>query len=98
MTKIATLDEFLADEVWAQRTPHGWRLAVRVQPGARRSEVIGTHGDALRVRVAAPAVDGKANEALVEIIAAHFGIHRRMIAISRGHTSRSKVIEITVPG
>ena len=46
---------------WAARTPDGWLLSVHVQPGARRTEVAGMHGSALKIRVAAPPVEGKAN-------------------------------------
>ena len=80
---------------WARRLADGWSLTIRVQPGARRSEVVGPHGDALRIRVAAPAVDGKANAELVRFLAEHLGVPARAVEITRGHTSRTKVVHIT---
>ena len=84
-----------ADAPWARRLADGWSLTIRVQPGASRSEVVGPHGDALRVRVAGPAVDGKANAELVRFLAEHLGLPARSIEITRGHASRTKVVRIT---
>lgn len=65
-------------------------LWVHVQPGARRTELVGRHGDALKVRVAAPPVDGKANAAVAAALAAHFGVPARDVALVAGATSRRK--------
>lgn len=70
------------------------RFAVHVQPRASRSEVAGIHGDALKVRLSAPPVDGAANDALIEFLAELFAVGRRSVRILAGETSRSKVIEI----
>lgn len=70
------------------------RFNVRVQPRSSREGVDGVHGDALRVRVNAPPVDGAANEAVVEVIAAALGVPRRAVRIVSGESSRSKVIEV----
>ena len=70
------------------------RFAVRVQPRASRSELAGVLGDALRVRLAAPPVDGAANEALVALLADVLGVTRRAVRIVTGHGSRSKVVEV----
>lgn len=94
---MSRLDE-LAGAPWARRTATGWMLTIRVQPGARRSELAGPYGDALRVRIAAPAVDGQANDELIRFLAAEFGIHRRDVRIVRGETSRSKLIEVRTDG
>jgi uncharacterized protein (TIGR00251 family) len=72
----------------------GVRFAVRVQPRASRSEIVGVHGDAMKVRLSAPPVDGAANEALVELIADVLGVGRRAVRIVSGETSRSKVVEV----
>jgi uncharacterized protein (TIGR00251 family) len=72
----------------------GVRFAVRVQPRASRSEIVGVHGDAMKVRLSAPPVDGAANEALVELIANVLGVGRRAVRIVSGETSRSKVVEV----
>lgn len=70
-------------------------LALRIQPGAKREGVIGTYGDALRIAIAAPAVDGKANDALLRLLASLLDIPRSRIEIVSGHTSRSKLVRIT---
>ena len=72
----------------------GARIAVRVQPRARRSELAGVHGGALRVRLMAPPVDGAANDALTTFLAERFGVPRRAVTIVSGHTSRDKVVEV----
>lgn len=73
------------------------RLAVRVQPGARQAGLRGLHGEAVRVAVAAPAQDGRANEAVVTLVAELCGVPRRAVTIVAGHGSRSKVVEIAAP-
>ncbi len=70
------------------------RFAVRVQPRASRSEVAGVHGDALKIRLAAPPVDGAANEALVRLLAELLGVPRRAVRIESGLGSRSKIVEV----
>ncbi len=70
------------------------RFDVRVQPRASRPGVDGLHGEALRVRVGAPPVDGAANDAVVEVLAAALGVPRRAVRIVSGASSRSKVVEI----
>ena len=70
------------------------RFAVRVQPRASRSAIEGTHGDALRVRLSAPPVDGAANEALVELLAKALGVAKGKVRVVAGAASRSKVIEV----
>ena len=89
------LSEILdAGAPWARRLADGWSLTIRVQPGASRSEVVGSHGDALRIRVAGPAVDGKANAELVRFLAERLGLPARAVEITRGHTSRTKVVRV----
>jgi uncharacterized protein len=66
-----------------------------VQPGARVSEFAGRHGDRIKVRLAARAVDGKANEALIEFLAAHYGVAKRDVRIIAGLKSRQKRVVIT---
>jgi uncharacterized protein (TIGR00251 family) len=70
------------------------RVHVHVQPRASRSEVVGTHGAALKVRLLAPPVDGAANDALVTLLAKELGVSRRDVRIVQGATSRAKVVEI----
>lgn len=70
------------------------RLRLRVVPNAKRSEVVGAHGDAIKLKIAAPALEGKANEELVEFLAARLGIPRRSVTLVSGEKSRDKVIAI----
>ena len=78
-----------------QATATGVRLTVRVQPRASSNEIAGVHGDALKVRLSAPPVDGAANESLVNFLAGAFGIPSRDITIVAGSNSRSKIVELT---
>jgi uncharacterized protein (TIGR00251 family) len=70
------------------------KLKLRVVPNARRSEVVGVHGDAIKVKVAAPAVEGKANEALREFLAERLGLPVRAVEIAIGEKSRDKSVTI----
>ena len=69
-------------------------LDLHVQPGASRTEFAGRHGERIKIRIAARAVDGKANEALIEFLAAHFGVPRRNVRITAGLKSRQKRVVI----
>ncbi|MFL5328970.1 MAG: DUF167 domain-containing protein [Gemmataceae bacterium] len=75
-------------------TKDGVIINVRVQPGAKKSRVIGPHGDAIKIAIAAPPVEGKANAALVEFIAELFSVKRSQVELVRGETSRSKTLLI----
>jgi uncharacterized protein (TIGR00251 family) len=70
------------------------RFPVRVQPRASRREIVGVYGDALKVRLTAPPVDGAANDELIEMLAETFAVGRRAIRILAGGSSRSKIVEI----
>lgn len=70
------------------------RLQVKVTPNASADRIGPWKGDELQMRVRAPAVDGRANEALCELLAGHLGIHGRAVTVSRGATSRHKLIDI----
>jgi uncharacterized protein (TIGR00251 family) len=69
-------------------------FTVRTVPRASRSEIVGEHGGALRVRIAAPPVDGAANEELVRLLAGAFGVSRSAIEILAGHSSKSKTLRV----
>jgi uncharacterized protein (TIGR00251 family) len=69
-------------------------VRVRVQPGARRAEIVGERDSVLLVRVKEPPVDGKANEALCRLIAGSLGIARTRVAIKRGAGSRDKLVRV----
>jgi uncharacterized protein (TIGR00251 family) len=68
---------------------------VRVQPRASRTELAGRHGDALKVRLAAPPVDGAANEALVRFLAERLDVSRSAVRLETGTTARTKVLAVT---
>ena len=70
------------------------RVSLRVRPGAGRTKVGGEHGGALVVRVAAPAVDGRATEAALAAVATAFGVRRSAVALVTGATSRTKVVDV----
>jgi uncharacterized protein (TIGR00251 family) len=72
-------------------------LVLQVQPNAHRTEVVGLHGDALKIRLAAPAVDQKANTCLIGFVAESFGVPVRQVRLLRGATSRRKLIEVRGP-
>ena len=69
-------------------------LILHVQPGAKRTEVVGVHDNALKIRLAAAPVEGAANAALVAFLAEVFGVPQRQVVLKRGNESRRKVIEI----
>ena len=77
---------------WYRKTAEGWVIAVHVQPGAKKSAAAGLHGGALKLRIAAPPVEGKANDALVEFIADALGVPRRAVSVVKGASSREKKV------
>jgi uncharacterized protein (TIGR00251 family) len=72
----------------------GCRLEIKVVPNAPRSEVVGWLGPALKVKVHAPPVEGKANEELCAVVADSLGISRRSVRVDHGATSRKKLLLI----
>jgi uncharacterized protein (TIGR00251 family) len=74
--------------------PSQTTLLVHVQPRAKRSEVVGWHGDAVKVRVAAPPVDGQANEELTRVLAAALGVPHSAITVVAGASGRRKRVVI----
>ncbi len=69
-------------------------VSIRLQPRASRTEIAGSGGDSLRIRVAAPPVDGAANDALVRFLASRTGMPRSAIRLVRGRASRQKIVAI----
>ncbi len=72
-------------------------LQIHAQPGAKHTEVAGVHGDALKIRLAAPAVEGKANDELLRFLAQAFRVPQRAVTIVRGETGRRKTLRIESP-
>jgi uncharacterized protein (TIGR00251 family) len=83
----------------------GWRredgdaliLTLYVQPGAARTEIAGAHGEALKIRIKAPPVEGKANGELRRYLAGAFGVPARQVTLVRGEESRQKIVRIERP-
>jgi uncharacterized protein len=79
---------------WCNTVAQGIRVTVQIAPNAKKSEVTGLLDDALKLRLQAPPIDGKANDALIRYIAALLDVPKSTVYIAHGHTSRRKVIEI----
>jgi uncharacterized protein (TIGR00251 family) len=82
---------------WHRRSADGATLTLflHVQPGAKRTQAAGLHGEALKVRLAAPPAEGRANAALIAWLADVFEVPRRQVRLVRGGKSREKVVEIS---
>jgi uncharacterized protein (TIGR00251 family) len=78
----------------SQRQKNTVRFAVYAQPRASRSEIAGEHGDALRIRLAAPPVDGAANTELVSFLANKLGVSKSAVRLVQGERGRQKLVEI----
>lgn len=72
-------------------------LSLHVQPGAKRTAVAGMHGEALKIRLAAAPVDGKANAELLRFLADAFGVPLSSVALVRGAMARAKLVRIASP-
>jgi uncharacterized protein (TIGR00251 family) len=76
-------------------TPTGVRLRLRIQPRASREEVAGLAGDAIRIRLTAPPVDGTANDALVRFLAGRLKVSRSAVELESGRSGRTKLVAVT---
>lgn len=70
------------------------RLEIKAIPNAPRSEVIGWLGEVLKIKIHAPALEGKANKELCEFLAGMLGLHKRAVRLVQGDSSRKKLVEI----
>lgn len=77
-----------------RETANGLSFAVRVVPGASKDEAAGIQDDALKVRLTAPAVEGKANRACIEFLAGLLGVRRSALSIASGEKSRRKTVTV----
>lgn len=84
-------------ESWLRVGERCATLTLHIQPGAKKTEVAGLHGDALKIRLAAPPVDGKANAALVAFVAERLDVAKSAVTLKSGQTSRRKVLEVADP-
>lgn len=79
---------------WCSALPGGVRLAVQITPNAKKTEVIGVLDDALKLKLQAQPIEGKANEALVRYLADALSVPRSAVTITHGHTSKRKLVEV----
>jgi uncharacterized protein (TIGR00251 family) len=79
---------------WCSALPGGVRIAVQITPNAKKTEVIGVLDDALKLKLQAQPIEGKANEALVKFLAAALSVPKGAVTITHGHTNKRKLIEI----
>ena len=75
-----------------QQHAEGATIAVRAQPGAKKNAVLGEHGGALKIAVTAPPLDGRANEAILDVLAIWLGAKRSQVELLRGASNRNKVL------
>jgi uncharacterized protein (TIGR00251 family) len=80
--------------IWLEARANGYTLALHVQPGARRTAVVGPHGARLKLAVASPPVDGRANAALIAFLAERFGVPRARVTVLAGANSREKRVSV----
>lgn len=80
---------------WFNQNPERVQLRLHVQPGAKKTDIAGLYGDCLKIRLAAPPVDGKANECLLRALADWFDVPLRQVTLKSGESSRRKVVEIS---
>ncbi len=79
---------------WLVADGKGVTLRLHIQPGAKKTEVVGLHGEALKIRLAAPPVDGKANACLIGFLAERLGVTKASVSLVSGESSRAKRIRI----
>ncbi len=80
------------------KTATGATFRVRVQPGASKNEIAGVQQDALKIRISAPPVQGKANRMLIQFLAKQLGVKRNQVEILNGHATRRKTIHAVGQG
>jgi len=79
---------------WYQKIGDIITLTIYVQPGAKHNEIIGMHGEALKIKLATPPIEGRANIALIRYIATLFEVPLSQVTLKRGAKSRHKTIEV----
>ena len=80
---------------WCTADGEAVTLRLHIQPGAKKTEIAGLHGEALKIRLAAPPIDGKANDCLVAYLASCLGVPKSAVRIVGGETSRAKRVRVT---
>lgn len=80
---------------WCSVIPQGIRLAVQIMPHAKKSEVVGLLDDALKIRLQAQPIEGKANEALIRYVATRLNLPKSAVQITHGLTNKRKILEVS---
>lgn len=84
----------MTSDLFETSSEKGVVLRVHVHPGAGRTAIVGRHGDALKVRVAAPPAGGRANQACADLVAGIFGVKPAAVSVTGGETSRQKRLSV----
>jgi uncharacterized protein len=79
---------------WCSAIEGGVRLAVQITPNAKKTEVVGVLDDALKLKLQAQPIEGRANEALVKFLAGVLSVPRSAVAITHGQTNKRKLVEV----
>jgi uncharacterized protein len=80
--------------IWLRAAGDDVVLTLHIQPGAKRTELAGIHGEALKIRLGAPPVDGKANDCLIAFLAERLRVPKSRVVLESGMTSRSKRVRV----
>jgi len=83
---------------WCTALVDGVRLSVRITPNAKKTEVLGILDDALKIKLQAQPIEGKANDALIRFIADKLNLPRRAVTITHGHLNKHKLLDVNCPG
>ena len=83
--------------IWLKPHSKGVTLALHIQPGARKSELVGEHGDRLKIKIKASPVEGAANNALIEFLAGFLSLSKSKVHLISGESSRQKMVLIELP-
>lgn len=79
---------------WCSTVAGGVRVAVQITPNAKKTEVVGVHDDALKLKLQAQPIEGRANEALVKFLASRLSVPKSAVTITHGHTNKRKLVEV----
>ena len=79
---------------WIKTAKDGVRLSIHLNPRASRDAIDGLHGEALKIKIKAPPVDGKANAYLLDFLAKTLGVSKASVSLERGETSREKTVVV----
>lgn len=82
---------------WCSPTAEGVRISVQLAPNARQNEICGIHDGALKIRLQAQPIEGRANEALLRFLADRLGVAKSAVTLLHGHTSKRKVVSVSAP-